>query len=146
MNPFELRSVLLARHAQHVVLIHFPIALFITGVLFDVLSRGHRTSLLGNAAYVNLTAAAITVFPAVITGLLAWQFVLDGRKPKGLLLLHLLAAWSSVLFIVASWLLHRHGRRAEAAPPAYRFALEFLGVAFVVITAHLGGFLSGVNS
>ena len=27
MNPFDLRSILLARHAQHVVLIHFPIAL-----------------------------------------------------------------------------------------------------------------------
>ena len=36
VSPFDWRSVLLARHAQHVVLIHFPIALFITGVLFDV--------------------------------------------------------------------------------------------------------------
>src|SRR5947209_4088446 len=29
MNPFDLKTVLLAKHAQHVVLIHFPIALFI---------------------------------------------------------------------------------------------------------------------
>jgi len=36
MNPFDLKSALLARHAQHVVLIHFPIALFITSVAFDV--------------------------------------------------------------------------------------------------------------
>ncbi len=32
MNPFDLRAALLAKHAQHVVLIHFPIALFIAGV------------------------------------------------------------------------------------------------------------------
>ena len=32
-NLFDLRTVLLAKHAQHVVLIHFPIALFITGVV-----------------------------------------------------------------------------------------------------------------
>ena len=29
VNPFDTKSLLLARHAQHVVLIHFPIALFI---------------------------------------------------------------------------------------------------------------------
>jgi hypothetical protein len=27
MNPFDIRTVVLAKHAQHVVLIHFPIAL-----------------------------------------------------------------------------------------------------------------------
>jgi hypothetical protein len=40
VNPFDLRTVLLAKHAQHVVLVHFPIALFITGVGLDLLSRG----------------------------------------------------------------------------------------------------------
>ena len=32
MHPFDIKAALLARHAQHVVLIHFPIALFIAGV------------------------------------------------------------------------------------------------------------------
>ena len=32
VNPFDLKTALLAKHAQHVVLIHFPIALFITAV------------------------------------------------------------------------------------------------------------------
>ena len=43
--------ILLAKHAQHVVLIHFPIALFISGVAFDLLSRGKRDSQLASAAY-----------------------------------------------------------------------------------------------
>ncbi len=43
-NPFDLRTVLLAKHGQHVVLIHFPIALFMSGVAFDLLSRGKRAS------------------------------------------------------------------------------------------------------
>jgi uncharacterized membrane protein len=34
VNPFDLKTVLLAKHAQHVVLIHFPIALFITAAAF----------------------------------------------------------------------------------------------------------------
>jgi hypothetical protein len=30
--------------------------------------------------------------------------------------------------------------------PIYRFALELLAVAIIVLTGHLGGFLSGINS
>ena len=73
VNPFDLRTVLLAKHAQHVALIHFPIALFISGVALDLLSRGKRYSQLANAAYLNLSFAALAVIPAVFTGLLAWQ-------------------------------------------------------------------------
>jgi uncharacterized membrane protein len=35
VNPFDIKTVVLAKHAQHVVLIHFPIALFITAVAVD---------------------------------------------------------------------------------------------------------------
>jgi len=44
MSPFSLRTVFLAKHAQHVVRFHFPIALFVTGVGFDLFSRGKRCS------------------------------------------------------------------------------------------------------
>ena len=43
MNPFDLKSVLLARHAQHVVLIHFPIALFLVSVAFDFAAQWRRS-------------------------------------------------------------------------------------------------------
>jgi uncharacterized membrane protein len=38
MNPFDLKAALLAKHAQHPVMIHFPIALFITSLAFDFLA------------------------------------------------------------------------------------------------------------
>ena len=41
VNPFDWRTVALARHAQHVVLIHFPIALYLSGVVLD-LRHPHR--------------------------------------------------------------------------------------------------------
>ena len=147
VNPFDLRTVLMAKHAQHVVLIHFPIALFLTGVLFDLLSRGKRTSHLAVAAYLNISVAAVTVFPVVGTGLLAWQFVLEGKKLKGLLLWHLLAASVAAVLVIVSWFVHWRTRRAEATLlPAYRIPVELLGVAALAVTAHLGGFLSGVNT
>ena len=80
VNPFDLRTVLLAKHAQHVVLIHFPIALFIAGVGLALLSRGKRDSQFASVAYLDLSIAAATVIPAVLTGLLAWRFALEGKK------------------------------------------------------------------
>jgi uncharacterized membrane protein len=147
VNPLDLRTIVLARHAQHVVLIHFPIALFITGVGLDLLSRAKRDSHLASAAYFNLSIAALTVLPAVMTGLLAWQFALDGKRLKGLLLFHVIAASTAALLVIASWWVHWRARKAQSGSlPTYRIPIELLGVAVVAITAHLGGFLSGVNS
>lgn len=145
INPFDPRTILLAKHAQHVVLIHFPIALFIAGVGFDFLSRGNRNSF-ADAAYINLSAAALTVLPAVATGLLAWHFALEGKRLKGLLLFHLLSASVAALLIWASWWIHWRARKYEPSQfPKVRIPVELLGVAFTAFAAHLGGFLSGVN-
>lgn len=145
-NPFDWRHLVLAKHAQHVVLIHFPIALFIAGVAFDLLARGERADLLAGAAYLNLGLAALMVAPTVVTGLLAWRYALDAAPLRGLLLWHLLAALSAVLLVLASWWVHWRARRQDPVLlPRYRFAIEFLGVILIAVTGHLGGFLSGVN-
>jgi hypothetical protein len=47
LHPFDLKTVLFAKHAQHVVLIHFPIALFIIGVLFDFLAQCKKQRVFG---------------------------------------------------------------------------------------------------
>jgi len=67
LNPFDLRAALLAKHAQHVVLIHFPIALFIAGVIFDFLAQGAKRRALAAVAYYNLLGAAISAVPVVVT-------------------------------------------------------------------------------
>ena len=89
MHPFDIKSLIFAKHAQHVVLIHFPIALFIIGVLFDFLAYRTRRRVLAAAAYCNLFAAAFATIPVLITGILAWQWELEGQRLKGVLLLHL---------------------------------------------------------
>ena len=146
-NPFDPRTILLARHAQHVVLIHFPIALFVSGVALDLLSGGKRASKFATAAYINLTIAAMTVVPAAATGLLAWQFALDGRRLKGILLLHFAGGLASTLLILGAWWVQRRSRKTNSERlPGYRLVIELLGVVILGLTAHLGGFLSGVNA
>jgi uncharacterized membrane protein len=145
VNPFDPKTALLAKHAQHVVLIHFPIALFITAVAFDFVAQWTKRGGLANTAYYNLLVAAISTLPVLATGVLAWQFQLDGRKLKGILLLHLVFACISTMMIWLTWWVHFRARRRAEMLPSYRLAIEFLAVGLVALTGHLGGFLSGVN-
>jgi uncharacterized membrane protein len=145
INPFDPKTVFLAKHAQHVVLIHFPIALFISAVAFDFIAQWTKRHGLADAAYYNLVLAAISTLPVLATGILAWQFQLEGRKLRGILLQHLLLACLSAVMIWLVWWVHFRTRRREEDLPRYRFAIELLGVGIIALTGHLGGFLSGVN-
>jgi uncharacterized membrane protein len=147
MNPFDLKQMLMEKHAQHVVLIHFPIALFIAGVGLDFVAQWTKKQTLGYVAYVNLLLAAAMTLPAVATGLVAWQWALEGHRIRGVLRLHIVFALASVLVIWIVWWSHFRARRDGATTlPNYRLVLEFVGVALLAIAGHLGGFLSGVNS
>ncbi len=145
INPFDPKTAILAKHAQHVVLIHFPIALFIAAVAFDFIAHWSKRRSLADAAYYNLLFAAVSTVPVVATGVLAWQFQLEGQKLKGILLLHLILAGVSTVMIWLVWWVHFRARRQTVVLPGFRLGLELLAVASVALTAHLGGFLSGVN-
>jgi uncharacterized membrane protein len=145
VNPFDIRTIILAKHAQHVVLIHFPIALFVAGVVFDFLAQQTKRRGLAEAAYLNFLVAAISTLPVLATGLLAWQFALEGQKLKGTLLEHMVFACVSTVMIWVVWWVHFRARKRPEPLPNYRLAIEFLAFGLVTLTAHLGGFLSGVN-
>jgi uncharacterized membrane protein len=146
LQPFDIKSVIFAKHAQHVVLIHFPTALFIIGVLFDFLGYRTRRRVLAAAAYCNLFAAALATIPVLLTGILAWQWELDGQRLRGVLLFHLVFGVISSALIWIVWLIHQRTQREQGAVlPGYRLPIEAVAVAILTLTGHLGGFLSGVN-
>ena len=145
-SPFDFRTVVFAKHAQHVVLIHFPIALFITAVVFDLIAYWTKRRTFADAAYYNMLVAALATIPVIATGIIAWQWQLEGQKLKGTLLLHFLLGIASGALICLVWWLHFRLRKKTTELPAYRFAIEAVALLLVMTTAHLGGFLSGVNS
>ena len=147
MNPFDPKSVLLAKHAQHVVLVHFPIALFLTGVAFDFGAQLTRKAALATAAYFNLVAAAVSVVPVLATGIVAWQWQLAGQRLKGLLLLHLaLGVVSGALICLVAWIRLRSGHDPGSELSRPRLGLELLTAVLVAVTAHVGGFVSGITT
>jgi len=146
LHPFDIKAALLAKHAQHVVLIHFPIALFIVGVAFDFAAQWTKRQILAAAAYCNLLAAAVVTVPVLITGILAWQWQLEGQRLKGILLMHLILGCASGLLIWMVFFVHLRARGSHGRVlPGYRLPIEAITVALVTLTGHLGGFLSGVN-
>ena len=146
MNPFDLKSVILAKHAQHVALVHFPIALIFVSVLFDLLSLRKQSLALLRAAYYTVIVASISAVPTIATGFLAWQLQLDGKGPKGNLKLHMiLALSSSVMIWLVCWLHIKEQREPQFNSPALRLTVEIVTVALTMLTGHVGGFVSGVN-
>ena len=146
MNSFNLKATLLAKHAQHPVIIHFPIALFIISVAFDLFAIWKSNPAMAKAAYYNLLAAALTAPMAIATVLAAWQWQLEGAKLKGNLLLHLLFALaaSGMIWFLCGWRFRQ--RQSQRAPGIFYIFLALATVLLIAITGHLGGFVSGVES
>ena len=146
MHPFDPKSALFAKHAQHVVLIHFPIALCLVSIVFDFIAQWTKKRVLAEVAYYNLLVAAIFTVPVVTTGFLAWRWQLEGQRLKGTLLLHLLLGLVASGMIWLIWSLHLRAHRNPGSKlPLYRLPIELAAATVVALTAHLGGFLSGVN-
>ncbi len=141
-----LAKLLLPKHGQHPVLVHFPLALFVLSFVFDFLgNRGRNRGLLG-AGYYNLSAAAFFAPITVLTGFLAWQYNYGGisvlsLKQNSNLLIHLLLGLTTTLVLWIAWRL-RHKLREEERLPASYLAIAFAVFLIVVITGHLGGTLA----
>jgi uncharacterized membrane protein len=146
MNPFDLKAALLAKHAQHPVIIHFPIALFIASVAFDFLAIWKKNPTLTTVAYYNLLSAAISAPVAIVSGLTAWQWQLEGARLKGNLLLHLIFALSSsgMIWVLCGWRIRQQGTPKRPLGGLY-FALALTTFVLIAVAGHLGGILSGVE-
>lgn len=145
-NPFDLRAWLVAPHAQHPVIVHFPIALFIMSAVFELLAVWRKEPLFATVAYYNLLAAAISIPFTIATGLAAWQWQLEGATLKGNLRLHLVfAITTAAIILILFWKRYRLRTNGESPPLGY-FIVMAVGLITITLTGHLGGILSGVEA
>lgn len=137
---FSLGSVLLARHAQHPVFVHFPIALFVVSLGLDLLAWAKRDPRLAWAGKLNLQIAASTSLLTIASGLLAWRLKFGAAPLAGVLLAHLIGG---LFFAATVWAMLEIRRRWDVMN-AWYFGAAVVGLLAVVTTGHLGGLLSGV--
>jgi len=145
-NPFDLKAALLAEHAQHPVIIHFPIALFIASAVFELLAVWRKQPVFASVAYYNLLGAALTLPLAIASGLGAWQWHLEGAALKGNLRLHLIFALTSASLIFFLCWMRSRLRAKDISPGIAYFALTSFALMVITLTGHLGGILSGVET
>ena len=145
VNPFDLKAALLAGHAQHPVIIHFPIGLFIASVVFDLLAVWRKQPILAAVAYYNLLGAALTLPLAIATGLGAWQWQLEGATLKGNLRLHMICAVTSALLIFFLCWMRSRLRVKNISPGVSYVAVTLFALMAITLTGDLGGIVSGVE-
>ena len=146
LNPFDLRAALLARHAQHPVIVHFPIALFIASAIFEVLAIWRKQPAFAAVAYFNLLGAALSLPFTIASGLGAWQWQLEGARLKGNLQLHLVYALTAAGLILVLWWNRRRLRQKNESPGVSYFLVMVIALMMITVTGHLGGILSGVEA
>ncbi|MBP7074761.1 MAG: DUF2231 domain-containing protein [Rhabdochlamydiaceae bacterium] len=119
----------------HVVVLHFPIVLFWTAFVYDILGAFFKVNSYP-AAHWFLMIAAATAVPTVITGLLAFHFKADNPY----VLIH--RNWALITFSFAFfyalyrfYLLHKR----SPGPKILLVILSGITVLLISITAEYGG-------
>jgi hypothetical protein len=132
--------------AYHVVLVHFPIALWMTATLAIViraLSDGPLAKAIDRALVPLLTLGLITGIAAYGVGLMVWPWEALSASPLGRNHM-LLASWTVAywaLILITRWM---QGEAIWRGPSRYVMAgLAILGTALLAVTGTLGGHLIG---
>ncbi len=124
-------------HPVHPVLIVFPLGLFITSVIFDILYLATDNELFTTVAYYNIIVGIIGGLLAAVFGLIDWLGIPGGTRAKSIGLYHGLGNAVIVLLFAGSWLLRMNAD--DNLPSTLALVLSFAGVALGVVTGWLGG-------
>lgn len=145
ISPFDIKTAVLAKNAQHPVIVHFPIALFLISVFFDLLGIWKKNAALRTTAYYNLIVAAFGGLFAVISGLIAWQWQFGGAELKGNLRLHLITGIVTTGLLFLLWgIRSRIDKKPDANMTRLYVVLSLITLVLISLTGHIGGIISGV--
>lgn len=126
------------KNGFHPAIVHFPIALFIGGLLLDFLGMLKKDSSLLLAGWYNLIMSAVTAIGGVLSGALAMALL---KMPyKGMIFQHLiLAVVSSLLiFVLVGLRVHRHEKMNIPVRVLY-YVIAAAVLLMISWAGHLGG-------
>jgi uncharacterized membrane protein len=132
----ESRAKLLG-HPVHPMLVVFPLGLFITAVIFDVLYVARGTATFPAVSYWNIGVGIIGGLLAAVFGTLDWLAIPSGTRAKRLGLLHGLGNVVVVGLFAVSWWLRSNA--PDNIPSTGAVLLGLAAVGLGAVTGWLGG-------
>jgi uncharacterized membrane protein len=119
------------------MLIVFPIGLFATAVIFDILYLATGNPVLATVSFYMIAAGVVGGLLAAIFGLIDWLALPNNSRAKGIGGWHGVGNVVIVVLFAVSWLLR--GNNPNFVPDTFALVLSFAGVALALITAWIGG-------
>jgi uncharacterized membrane protein len=123
-------------HYIHPMLIVFPLGLFVTAIIFDVIHIVTGTPLWSTIAFWIIAAGIVGGVLAAVFGFLDWRELSSGSRAHRLGMLHGIGNVIVVALFATSWLLRRGD---PGQPPTTAMVLTFVAGALGLMTAWLGG-------
>ena len=124
-------------HPIHPMLVVFPLGLFATAVVFDILLLSTANLTFATVSYYMIIAGVIGGLLAAVFGFADWTGLPRNSRAKQIGLWHGLGNFVIVVLFAVSWFLRRGN--AGFTPDGVALFLSFTGVAMALVTAWLGG-------
>jgi uncharacterized membrane protein len=132
------RTGLIPKNAYHPAFVHFPIALFIGGLILDFLGMVRKDKTLLRAGWYNIVMAAISALAGIASGVAAMALM---KMPyRGLIFDHMKwAVFSTVIiWILVAMRMHRHDKMNYSLRLVY-YVLATVALLSISWAGHLGG-------
>lgn len=124
-------------HPIHPMLVVFPLGLFVTAVVFDVLYLSAGNPAFPTVSFYMIAAGVIGGLLAAIFGFIDWLGLQSNTRAKTLGLWHGIGNFVIVVLFAISWLLRQDN--ANFSPDSLALILSFAGVGLALITGWIGG-------
>lgn len=124
-------------HPVHPMLVVFPLGLFATAVIFDILYRFTGNTAFPVASFYMIAAGIIGGLIAALFGFIDWMALPNNSRAKSIGGWHGIGNVVIVALFAVSWFLRRDN--LNFAPGGLASILSFGAVALALITAWIGG-------
>lgn len=124
-------------HPIHPVLVVFPLGLFVTAVVFDILYLSIGNLVFPSVSFYTIATGVVGGLLAAIFGFIDWLALPNNSRAKYIGGWHGIGNFVIVVMFAISWFLR--GGNADFVPNSLALVLTFAGVAMALITGWIGG-------
>src|SRR5512133_2578604 len=124
-------------HPVHPMLIVFPVGLFVTAVIFDILYLATNNTVFPTVSFFLIAVGVLGGLLAAVFGFIDWSALPNNSRARSIGLWHGLGNFVIVVLFAGSWLLRRGD--PNYIPSGLALTLSFLAGAMAFVTAWIGG-------